>query len=217
MYIYKTPSFVKKLFPRLLWDKADTERNVYLTFDDGPVPQISHFVMDTLEAFDAKATFFCVGDNIRKYPDIFQEMIVRGHQVGNHTYHHLNGWANSPRRYLKDVVACQKVMDSYYRHPPGSKALFRPPYGRIRKAQYESLLPHYEVVMWDVLSHDYDASQPETLCLQKCIQYTQPGSIVVFHDSLKAAKNLQYVLPRYLEHLQKLDYKCEALHPLALC
>lgn len=202
MYLIKTPKFIQELFPNFTWRIPTQEKVLYLTFDDGPVPEVTPWVLSQLAAYNAKATFFCVGDNIRKHPDIFAQVKAAGHAVGNHTFHHLDGWTTDNMKYFHDVRHCAQVVDS---------ALFRPPYGRLKPKQAQFLQRHYRIVMWDVLSADFDQSITPEQSLQNVIGHAKPGSIVVLHDSLKAHKNLSYVLPRVLEHYAALGYEFKCL------
>ncbi|GAB3199692.1 peptidoglycan/xylan/chitin deacetylase (PgdA/CDA1 family) [Pontibacter aydingkolensis] len=208
--LYKTPAFFKKLWPKYTWHREATEEKLlYLTFDDGPVPEATPWVLDQLEKYKAKATFFCVGDNVRKYPEITTQIQQQGHVLANHTYNHLNGWRAELNPYLENVAQCQQELEKYTL--PGSKPLYRPPYGRITQNQARQLESKYEIIMWDVLTNDYDNSLSPEKCLRKSIQSTQNGSIIVFHDSLKARRNMMYALPRYLEHFTGLGYTFETL------
>lgn len=179
---------------------------IYLTFDDGPVPEFTPFVLDTLAQFEAKATFFCVGDNIRKYPEVFAQVQAAGHQVGNHTVHHLNGWKTPNEEYFQEVNTCQAQL------PESSLRLFRPPYGAITPIQSMHLREMgYQIVMWDVLTGDFDAELSPEDCLENAIKYTRSGSIVVLHDSQKAFRNLSFVLPRYLAYFQRQGFRFDVL------
>ena len=210
MNFMKTPWLVKQWYPGLLWDKyRDSEKVLYLTFDDGPVEEVTPFVLDVLQSYAAKATFFCVGDNINRYPDVFQQVLAEGHTVGNHTHHHVNGWKTSTQEYLKEVDLCEDAIERYIDNAP--RKLLRPPYGRVTRAQIQKLRSTYEIVMWDILSGDFDASFPATTCLEKSIQHTRQGTIIIFHDSFKAKKNLEFVLPRYIHHFSKLGFQFRAL------
>lgn len=180
---------IRKVLPQLLWQYASTD-SVYLTFDDGPVPEATPYVLEALAEYGAKATFFCVGDNVRKYPMLYQQIIEEGHAVGNHTYHHKNGWKTDTSEYLQDVAAAAAVIDSPY---------FRPPYGKLRPTQMKMLAKDYSIVMWDVLSGDYDPKRTPEQCLQTVVQHSKPGSIIVFHDSVKAIATLKIVLPQVLQ------------------
>ena len=195
------------------------EKEIYLTFDDGPIPGPTEFVLDQLDKASAKATFFCIGDNVSKHPAIFQNIVRRGHAIGNHTFNHLKGWNCNVSDYLANIRRCQ---DEFLKHPPhplplfpergvgGEGLLFRPPYGRIKNSQITAL-KRYTIVMWDVLTHDYSRTLLPDQCLRGSIHATRPGSIVVFHDSLKAEKNMRHILPRFLEHFSGLGYVFKAL------
>lgn len=211
MNFIKTPSFVKLLYPGLVWDMRKTAaKTLYLTFDDGPVPEVTPFVLDTLAAYHAKATFFCVGENVERFPKIFRQIESAGHSTGNHTYQHLNGWKTGTKQYVENVARCRKALTEAGLSPPASP-LFRPPYGKISRRQIRILRQDYRIIMWDILAGDYDAGFPAEQCLQKSIQHSRSGSIIIFHDSYKAARNLQYVLPRYLEHFAAAGYQFAAL------
>lgn len=180
------------------------ESAIYLTFDDGPIPEVTEFVLETLEKYHAKATFFCIGDNVHKYPLIFDRLKYHGHSIGNHTFNHLNGWETNDEKYLNNVNQCDQML--------GNQAkLFRPPYGRIKKSQAKLILPKKDIVMWDVLSGDFSSSISPERCLNKTLKYTRPGSILLFHDSIKAKNNMEYALPRVLEHFGSLGYKFKKL------
>jgi peptidoglycan/xylan/chitin deacetylase (PgdA/CDA1 family) len=206
MFLHKATPLLKALFPPGLTWKIPTEQAVlYLTFDDGPIPHITEWVLSTLESFQAKATFFCIGDNIRKHPSVFERVQAAGHTLGNHTFHHLKGWKTPPKVYLDNTLQCQQQLAL----PIG---LFRPPYGQITYTQAKLLQQKgYQMLMWDVLSGDFEKNVSPQTCLRKSLIYTQPGSVVVFHDSYKAEKNLRYVLPRYLEHMHHQGYFFKAL------
>lgn len=186
--------------------------SLYLTFDDGPVPGPTEFVLEELQKYRAKATFFCIGDNIRKYPEVFNKVVAQGHAVGNHTFHHLNGWKTSADKYRENIQLCDQEMiaavDSSYQAK--GTILFRPPYGRITREQIRALKSH-QIIMWDVLSIDYDSSLSPEQCLKNTIKATRPGSIIVFHDSIKAERNMTFALPRFLEHFSALGFTFKAL------
>jgi len=172
-----------------------------LTFDDGPIPNVTDFVLKTLKAFNAQATFFCIGDNIQKHPDVFEQVKNDGHRIGNHTFNHLKGWKTDDKIYVQNTLKCHKLTLSN---------LFRPPYGRIKKSQVRLLKSalsqsdnQLEIVMWDVLSGDFDTNLSPEKCYQNVIKHTENGSIIVFHDSLKAFDRLAYTLPRILKHFSE--------------
>lgn len=198
------------VFPQLCWYRSVSEKVIYLTFDDGPVPNETSWVLAELAKYDAKATFFCVGDNIRKHPDIFQEIIRLGHRVGNHTFNHLNAWKTSREVYLENVARCQELIERFS-DKKEAMPLFRPPYGRISPSLIRKLCPTYQIVMWNVLSGDYRADLSPQNCLKYTMKYTQKGSIVVFHDSTKSFKNLSFVLPRFLEYFSQQGYRFDKL------
>ncbi|MBC6111582.1 polysaccharide deacetylase family protein [Pedobacter fastidiosus] len=194
MYLVKSPLLLKWYYPSLLWNKSRTEKVIYLTFDDGPIPNVTDFVLKTLKAFNAKATFFCIGDNIQKHPDVFERVKNDGHAIGNHTFNHLKGWITEDETYLQNTIKCQQFTNSN---------LFRPPYGRIKKSQIlklQSQISNLEIVMWDVLSGDFDINLAPEKCYNNVIKNTRNGSIIVFHDSLKAFDRLEYALPRVLKY-----------------
>lgn len=193
---FRTPFFIPWLYPRLIWRMPTPDKELYLTFDDGPVPGITEFVLDTLNTFSSKATFFCIGDNIRKHPDIFQKIISEGHRIGNHTFHHVNGWRTSWQEYRTEIDLCESEIN---RHVEPPVKLFRPPYGKLKR-DHARRLPEYKIVMWDVLSYDFDKALSKEVCLQKVINCSRNGSVIVFHDSYKAEEKVRFVLPRILEH-----------------
>ena len=207
MLIYKNKKWLSWLFPTVLWSKERGEKVIYLTFDDGPIPEITDFVLSTLSSYAAKATFFLVGDNVRKYPQILRKVVSLGHSVGNHTFNHLVGWKVSNQTYFDNVDKFDDIMAS-----EGLKTnLFRPPHGKMKIRQFFQLHKKKKIVMWDVLTRDYASDLDEKECLRRAIKNTESGSIVVFHDSLKAKKNLSYVLPRYLDYFKSKGYVFKAL------
>jgi len=200
MYLVKTPWLLKKFYPQLVWDTDKRNRTIYLTFDDGPIPIVTPFVLNILEQYKAKATFFCIGDNATKHTDIFEKVKAAGHAIGNHTFNHLKGWDTEDEVYLDNFVKAEKVLGSH---------LFRPPYGRIKRSQVKLLKKHspdVKIIMWDVLSGDFDTNLTPEKCLRNVLKRTEPGSIIVFHDSLKAFERLEYVLPRAMEVWSKEGY-----------
>ncbi|MEK6480756.1 polysaccharide deacetylase family protein [Catalinimonas sp. 4WD22] len=210
MNFFKTPSLLKLFYPDLLWDqKKESGKKIFLTFDDGPVSEVTPFVLDTLKDYDAEATFFCVGENVDRYPQIYQEILDAGHRTGNHTYNHLNGWRTENTYYLQNIMYCRQSQEQFTNEL--KKPLFRPPYGKIKRSQIKLLKNEYQIVMWDILAGDYDPDFPAEKCLQKCVHHTTHGTIIIFHDSHKAAKNLKYVLPHYLAHFAEAGYQFSAL------
>lgn len=211
LYWVKTNKLIKTLFSKWIWDIPSTKKVVYLTFDDGPTPEVTSWVLDELNKYNFKATFFCIGDNIRKYPVIFKKIISEGHAVGNHTFNHLNGWKTSTQNYIDNTELCQEIIDKNMQYNSDSK-IFRPPYGKIKKAQSRALLKMgYKIIMWDVLSADFDGKITNEECLNNVIMNLQPGSIIVFHDSIKAFEKLKYVLPATLQYLQDNNYETKVL------
>jgi peptidoglycan-N-acetylglucosamine deacetylase len=202
MYLVKTPRFMQSLFPNYTWNIKTDEKVLYLTFDDGPIPEVTPWVLEQLANYDAKATFFCVGDNVRKYPSVFQQVLDEGHSVGNHTYNHLSGWSTDNIPFFHNIRHCARVVNS---------GLFRPPYGRLTPSQTQFLTRHYRIVMWDVLSGDFDQSISKEDVFDNVILSAKRGSIIVFHDSLKAKERMQYALPRVLEHFSAKGYRFENL------
>jgi peptidoglycan/xylan/chitin deacetylase (PgdA/CDA1 family) len=175
-----------------------TEKEIWLTFDDGPVPEITPAILDILAERNVKATFFCVGHNVAKHPEIFEQVQKAGHAIGNHTYHHLNGWKTPPAAYYEDVVRCDELFQT---------KLFRPPHGRFTPSQYYLLKEKYLFVMWSVLARDYHRRVTPEKCLDNAIKNTHPGSIVVFHDSIKASEKVLFALPGYLDHFLRKGFR----------
>ena len=205
MYLVKTPFWLRWLYPKLIWHKSRKEKVIYLTFDDGPIPVVTPFVLETLKKYNIKATFFCIGDNIRKHPEIYKQVIEDGNKIGNHTYNHLKGWDTPDKIYCDNALQCQKLTGT---------TLFRPPYGRIKKSQVsklKQLIPGIEIIMWDVLSGDFDTMLLPEKCLKNVLDKTGNGSIVVFHDSLKAQPRLEHALPKAIEHWINQGYRFETL------
>ena len=192
MFLSKSPVILKKYYAHLTWDIPNSENKIFLTFDDGPIPEVTPWVLDVLNAFQIKATFFCIGDNVQKHPAIYQQILADGHAVGNHTQNHLNGWKTVNERYFDNIDNCAKLVNS---------KLFRPPYGRIKKSQLKRIKANYKIVMWDVLSGDFDSKTTPEKCYRSVIKNTKSGSVIVFHDSLKAIKNIKESLPQTIEYL----------------
>lgn len=198
MRAYQIPFFLPFLYSNRLWFGPASERKVSLTFDDGPVPGITDWVLEELEKRGMKATFFMVGDNVRKHPSLAQEVVAAGHQVGNHTYHHLSGWKTSTDTYLKDVAACDTMLEDTL----GLKTnLFRPPYGWMKPLQARAVAKEKKIVMWSLLSFDFDSNLAAEKIIQVCASRTSSGSILVFHDQEKTKEQLKKVLPNYLDFL----------------
>jgi len=212
-YFVKTPKIIQKIFSKYQWKVSTKKKEIYLTFDDGPIPEITPWVLEQLNKYQAKATFFCVGDNIGKYPEVFSSVLQENHRVGNHTFHHLNGWKTKTNSYIENVEKCEYIIKEQQKHSTEiSNLLFRPPRGRMRVSQTKNLLQKgYKITLWDVLSGDFDQALSKESCLDHVLKNTQEGSIVVFHDSEKAFKNLEYVLPRTLEHFSKKGFVFKAL------
>jgi peptidoglycan/xylan/chitin deacetylase (PgdA/CDA1 family) len=209
----KTPGFVKTLFPNFVWNINTDKKELYLTFDDGPIPEITEWVLETLSAFNAKATFFCVGNNIVKHPEIFKTILEEGHTIGNHTYNHLKGWKHKTKDYVEDVLKTKELINFQFENSEivnqnsSLVNLFRPPYGKFKNKQSKALLElGYKIILWDVLAYDWDTSVSEQTCFNNVISAAKEGSIVVFHDSVKASRNLKYVLPKVLEYYSKKGY-----------
>jgi len=202
MYFVKTPWWLRRVYHSLTWKIPTKENEVFFTFDDGPHQTITPFVLNTLKQYNAKATFFCIGKNVENNPEIFRRILSEGHSIGNHTYNHLNGWKTKNEVYIKDVLKAKEVIDS---------KLFRPPYGRIGRHQIQHLKKWFAIIMWDVLSGDFDVSLSPQQCLQHVVKNMKPGSVVVFHDSEKAFSRLEYVLPKALQYFNEKGWKCERI------
>ncbi|HKK40257.1 MAG TPA: polysaccharide deacetylase family protein [Cryomorphaceae bacterium] len=202
MYLVKTPEVLKPFAGDLLWNESRDERVVYLTFDDGPTESYTLEIIDILKEFDALATFFCIGGNVVRFPKAYQALLDAGHKTANHTWNHMNGWEFSDFSYFKNVLECESVVDSN---------LFRPPYGRITRSQVQTLKKRYKIVMWDVLAADWRSDVSPEKCLSNVVDNSTSGSIVVFHDSEKAYKNMIYALPRSLKRLQEQGYTFSVL------
>ncbi len=201
--MYKSNILLKTIYPKLIWDIPVSSPTIYLTFDDGPIPEATEFVLNELEKNNAKATFFCIGENILKNPTIFSKIVANGHSVGNHTMNHLDGWKAVNEQYIKNFDECQSLIPNTY--------LFRPPYGKIKKAQEEFILKTHKIIMWDVISYDFVTDLDPKICLEKCIKYTRSGTIIVFHDSIKAFRNMSYVLPKYIAYFKERGFAFEPI------
>ena len=202
MLIEQLPTVYRKIFPGTVWRLPREEKTVFLTFDDGPIPEVTEFVLDTLRERNIKATFFCVGDNVRKHPDLFRKVMEEGHLVGNHTFNHLQGLYTTSRNYIRNVEKADELIKS---------PLFRPPHGILRYTQFITLRRKFKIVFWDVVTRDYNRKLSGEDVLGIVRKYTRNGSIIVFHDSLKAEKNIRYALPRAIDYLMSEGYKFEVI------
>ncbi len=191
---FKTPYVAKVVYPSLIWDMPSNENKIYLTFDDGPHPDITVSVIELLEKYNARATFFCVGENVKKFPDTFNHIKSHGHSVGNHSYNHLNGWKTKSNDYFLNIEKANKLIGSN---------LYRPPYGRISPAQIKQLKQDYKIIMWSVLSYDFDARVSNESCLENSIKNSRPGSIIVFHDSEKSKEKMFYACEGFLDYFSQ--------------
>jgi peptidoglycan/xylan/chitin deacetylase (PgdA/CDA1 family) len=197
LFPVKPPLYADKFLNKFIWKKDDCE-NLHLTFDDGPTPEITEKILNILDNFKIKATFFCIGRNVEKFNDLYQEILSKGHTTGNHSYSHLNGWKTKYHEYINDVELAAKVIKSN---------LYRPPYGKIKPKQLKNLSSSYKLVMWDVLSGDYSKKISKKICFENVINTVKNGSIIVFHDSVKASENMLYALPASIEYLLSKGYK----------
>jgi peptidoglycan/xylan/chitin deacetylase (PgdA/CDA1 family) len=213
MYLFRPPHLLRHLFypTHVTWNRPRVDKKLYLTFDDGPIPEMTLFILETLAKYRAKATFFCVGDNVKKNPDIFRKILTEQHAVGNHTFNHLSGWHTPNEAYSQNIQRCQEQMQIAANGLPFKSNLFRPPYGRIKRSQIAQIATSYEIILWDTLTYDFDKRLAPNKCLKNAIKYTQEGSIIVMHDNIKAKNNVDNVLPFYLEHFSSLGYTFETL------
>lgn len=195
------PKVIQHMFSDAIW-RVKSSPNVYLTFDDGPIPEVTSFVLEVLSKYDVKATFFCVGENVIKFPSIYQRIVEEGHAVGNHSHNHLNGWKTETKAYIENIDLANNHIQS---------SLFRPPYGKLKPKQYRLLKKKYDVVMWDVLSLDYDQNVDSDKCFNLVKKHTRAGSIIVFHDNIKAYTNLVETLPRVIEYILSKGWKLDTL------
>lgn len=207
----KTPFVVKKLFPDYIWEISTNKKELFLTFDDGPTPDVTDWVLDELKLFNAKATFFCIGNNVRQHPQLFNRILKEGHSIGNHTFNHIKGWKTKTNEYLENVFEAEKTITENFNGFPKSK-LFRPPYGQIKPNQGKKLMElGYKIVMWDVLPFDWDKTVSNQECLDIVVSKSKNGSIIVFHDSVKASNNMKFTLPKVLEHFTEKGYSFRAI------
>lgn len=204
-YFKKTPSLIQKIFSERIWRIDTDEKILYFTFDDGPHPEATSFVLEELKRYNAKATFFCVGRNVKENFAMYERIISEGHRVGNHTFNHLNGWKTNDKIYVEDIAKAAKIIDSN---------LFRPPYGKITGFQAKAIQGnklHLKIIMWEVLSGDFDPSVNGENCYLNVVKNAKPGSVVVFHDSAKSLATLQHALPRLLKYYNDEGYSFQAL------
>ena len=215
MHFFSVPSTIQWLIPSCTWRKVGQEKVIYLTFDDGPHPEITAWVIDELKKHQIKATFFCVGDNLKKHPETAKQLLTEGHQIGNHTMHHIKGWKHKNVDYIKDIEDCDTEIRKIHEQMNDEKAqprLFRPPYGQIKPSQIKLLREKgYEIIQWSDLSCDYDKHLNCEKSLSALVKNAKPGSIVVFHDSEKAENQLKQILPSYLEAMLAEGFTFETL------
>ncbi len=198
----KPPKIASVIFKDVIWQMPKISQKVYLTFDDGPTPDVTSWVIYILEKYNAKATFFCVGNNADKYPEIIKEIIKSGHAIGNHTNNHLNGWKTNNDNYFSDIEIANKLLDAN---------IFRPPYGRIKPSQIKYLKKYYKIIMWNVLSGDYDKKLSPKQCIDNVINNIEAGAIIVFHDSRKSEKKLKIILPEVMDFINSKGFICAGL------
>ena len=216
LYLTKTPRILQKIFKKYTWCFFSDKKEIYLTFDDGPTPEITNWTLDLLKKYNAKATFFCIGKNIVNHPEIYQQILDENHTIGNHTQNHFNGWKHSTEEYVDNIISCENIISSVEEKSANSKTLnsklFRPPYGKIKKSQAKEILKKgYKIIFWDVLSADFDTTISNQKCLENVLKNTTNGSVVVFHDSVKAAKKLKFVLPKVLDYYSKKGFLFKAI------
>ncbi len=202
MFYVSPPVIYKWFFSDAIFRVPTQEKKLYLTFDDGPVPEATPFVLEQLKKYNAKATFFCIGKNVKENQELYKQVLAEGHKTGNHTFDHVNGWKTKTADYIANTAKCAELVESN---------LFRPPYGKITPSQYSVLNTQYSIVFWDVLSWDFNAETSPEKCLQNVLKNAKPGCIIVFHDSKKAFKNMSYALPEVLEYFNSKDYKFETI------
>ena len=207
-----------RIFSDYVWRFSLEKKEIYLTFDDGPTPEITHFVLEELKKYNAKATFFCIGKNIEKHPEIFKQIITEKHTIGNHTQNHVNGWKSNNVNYFDDFLECDKTLQNFnhtykvFKTLQEKPSLFRPPYGKLKKTQAQEILKKgYKIIMWTVLSADFDTSISKEKCLENVLKNTKNGSVIVFHDSVKASEKLRFVLPKILEEFSNKGFEFKAI------
>ena len=211
-YWVKSSKWLRYLFPKYIWHYSPSSKVIYLTFDDGPMLQTTEFILGCLEQYNAKATFFCIGDNAEKYPDLMRKIKQEDHAIGNHTQQHLNGWRTTTENYIKDCLTAEETLKL---HTKNATKLFRPPYGKCTLKQQNILIQKgYKIIMWSVLSADFDKSIDKEKCLDNIIKNTTSGSIVILHDSLKTQEKIKYVLPKVLMYFTELGYSFKRVDSL---
>ena len=208
-YFHKTPKWIQIVYPGLTWEINSNSKEIYLTFDDGPIPEVTPFVLEQLGKYEAKASFFCVGENIEKHPKEFNQVIKQGHEVGNHTFNHVIGWSTDDEYYSENVERCQFEIEKHT--GKRNKKLFRPPHGRIKRSQINRLKQENEIIMWTYLTGDFDSELNSELCLSKAKKSITKGDVIIFHDSLKAHKNLKYTLPRFLKYFSEQGFQFKSI------
>ncbi len=201
-YPIKSLSIFNLIYPSLIWNMDRSKKVIYLTFDDGPTPEITPWILDLLSETNIKATFFCIGENVKSHPEIFIKILEAGNSIGNHTNTHVDGWKTSKKDYLSEVESASKLIRSN---------LFRPPYGRITRKQIKELSIDYKLIMWDILSGDFDSNNTAEQCIKNVINNAKNGSIIVMHDSLKASENLKYSLPTIINDLKEKGFEFKTL------
>lgn len=208
----KTPHWIQLLLPNYVWRISGTDKTMYLTFDDGPIPGVTEWVLDMLHQYNAKATFFCIGDNVRKHPDIFNRLLEEQHRAANHTFHHIKGWKTNTKDYLENIALAEEEMAKHSLYLQQKKKLFRPPYGEITIPKGKALRKiGYDIIMWEALAIDWKAEIPVEKSASYIINNAKSGSIVVFHDSVKAERNMRYALEKTLEHFSEKGFLFKAL------
>ena len=203
MYFVKTPAISTLFYRNVVFNIKGREKSIFLTFDDGPDEEVTPLLLDILQKFHAKATFFCLGKKAKKHPELVAKIKSHGHSTGNHSYHHLKASQVTDQEYFSDVEKCDEIISS---------KLFRPPYGSITRKQIEYLKSKYNIILWSILPGDFDLSVSKEKCLARSIKYIKSGSIIVFHDNIKSKEKLLFVLPQFLERFSKLGYTFEALN-----
>jgi len=209
MYFVRIPYLIKKLFPAIIWDLPNNENKIYLTFDDGPHPEITPWILEQLKKYHVKATFFCLGENIKQFPEILQQIVADGHAIGNHGYAHLDGWKTTDDDYVQDYVKCQELLEQQGNN---DNKIFRPAYGKIKKSQIPFINRKLKskIINWSLMPGDFDQTQTSQQCFSN-LQKVKSGDIVVLHDNDKSWKHVQYCLPKFLEYLHTKNYKTEVI------